>query len=158
MSDNFVQLCEGIDMASDEERVWAVDHLGILARVEDDDTIDDYEDHPEYAEYNRIFGLYQIEDTGDKSSFEFDYNIEDGVFYVTIDDCGSVDKAAIFMQQYLLKFQPESCLTMTWAETCSRSLPGEFGGGAAFITAEDIEWMGAHDWCRRRIGEFRERE
>lgn len=158
MSDNFVQFCEGIDMSSDEEREWAADHLGIFERVEDDETIDDVEDHPEYAEYSRILDLYQIEDTGDKSSFEFDWHVENGVFYLSIDDCGSVDKVTIFMQQYLLKFQPESCLSITWAETCSRSLPGEFGGGGAFITSEEIKWMGAHDWCRKHVAEFRDKE
>lgn len=158
MSDNFVQFCEGIDMASDEERAWAINHLEILERVEDDETIDDYEDHPEYAEYNRILSLYSIEDTGDKSSFEFEWNIEDGVFYVSVDDAGSVDKAAIFMQQYLMKFNHDGCLTMTWAETCSRSRPGEFGGGGMFITAKEIEWVSAHEWCRKRVEEFRDEE
>src|SRR6266511_2233333 len=37
---------------------------------------------------------------------------------------------------------------MAWADTCSKPRIGEFSGGAAFVTADKIEYIMADEWHR----------
>ena len=35
---------------------------------------------------------------------------------------------------------------MTYARTCSKPRVGEFGGGAVFVTADEVKWENAYDF------------
>ena len=52
---------------------------------------------------------------------------------------------AYLFRLLLAKFRPEDYIIMKWAKTCSKMVPGEWGGGWAFITAKHIKY----DWSYR---------
>lgn len=61
---------------------------------------------------------------------------------------GNLDQVCNFIQTFLEKFRPKDCHSFEWAFTCSKMRAGEFGGGAAFITAEKQTFMVTNNWLR----------
>ena len=61
-----------------------------------------------------------------------------------------IDGVIEFVQQFLKKFGPDHHFTMTWASTCSKMAVGGFGGGAAYITADKVEYVNAHEWAAQK--------
>ena len=58
--------------------------------------------------------------------------------------------------QEILRGLPEEeypHITYEYAETCSKMRPGEFGGGAIFITREEIVWTNSSEWLRQRASQ-----
>lgn len=45
-------------------------------------------------------------------------------------------------------------VVIEWAETCSKPRPGEFGGGAAVVTASETRWMTTGEWARGVVAEL----
>ena len=85
------------------------------------------------------------------------YNFIDFEFYISAtamniyaEESGTPELVAEFLQQYLEKFQPQGSLWFAWATTCSKMRAGEFGGGAAFITATDIKFLDTHSWAEEQ--------
>ena len=74
------------------------------------------------------------------------------------DESGNADHVALFMQEYLKRFNPEGAFSITYSATCSKPRLGEFGGGAAFVTAEKIEWIDSHDWVQKMSAKFKENQ
>jgi hypothetical protein len=54
-------------------------------------------------------------------------------------ESGDPDAVAKFVQQFLKRFRPGQCWSMTFAYTCSSPGVGDFGGGAVFVAANSIE-------------------
>lgn len=59
---------------------------------------------------------------------------------------GELDALAEMLQEFLVKFRPDQYITFSWADTCSKPRIDSFGGGAVFITNDDIRWMNTYDW------------
>lgn len=58
--------------------------------------------------------------------------------WVYSEEGGNIDHLCVFLQAYLKKFSPEEVFRLSWADTCSRLRVGEFGGGFAVISADEI--------------------
>lgn len=155
MANNYLQFSEVLTLKNPKEAEWVKRRLGLFKRVGESD---DPESHPEYSDYEKM--VKQYVNHGDDPVIEFDWNIEqrraDGRFllYIFSEESGNIDQAAIFVQEFLLNFTPDKCFYISWAETCSRPRAGEFGGGAAFITAKKIQWMNIADWCDDKRKKF----
>ena len=63
--------------------------------------------------------------------------------------CGNPDNVAWLVQKFLKKFRPDQCWSLTYAATCSKPRVGEFGGGAVFVTADEIKWQNAYDFVEQ---------
>jgi hypothetical protein len=63
-------------------------------------------------------------------------------------DTVRVESVAALVQIAIHRFQPALKWGFEWAYTCSRPRPGEFGGGAAVVAADAIEWCCTSDWLR----------
>ena len=100
------------------------------------------------AEYNRR--CHDDEDVG----FEIEYDDTRRLVIVFAEESGDIEKVADFIQQALKKFSPNGCWAITYAETCSSPRPGEFNGGAVFVTAEKIEYMNTYTWAKQKMEEF----
>ena len=50
----------------------------------------------------------------------------------------------------LEKFHEEGSLSFSWAVTCSKMRSGEFGGGAAFVTAKTIKFIDTASWAEEQ--------
>ena len=58
---------------------------------------------------------------------------------------------AELLQDFLQTFRPSEYIAFSWADTCSMPRTDSFGGGAVFITAENIVWVDTHDWIAKQI-------
>lgn len=70
--------------------------------------------------------------------------------FIYSEEAGNVDALLDIMQAFLAKFRPDDCFTMEWAHTCEKPRVGEFGGGAAFVTATGQQFINTGTWCGRR--------
>lgn len=70
------------------------------------------------------------------------------------DEVGDVAQVAETVQAFLKEHRPHQCFTLTWAESNSSLTPGEFDGGAVFVTAEEIEMFHGVEWARGKEKEF----
>jgi hypothetical protein len=73
---------------------------------------------------------------------------EDGEKEVTEDDLYTMLQELIKRSNGELKF-----ITHEQAYTCDKMCPGQFGGSAVIITADDIQYSGTSSWLERRIAE-----
>ena len=64
---------------------------------------------------------------------------------------GGVDAACAFIQHLLQKFDPQAHVTFEWSHDCSKPRVDAYGGGAAFITAQEIKTMSTADWLSKQI-------
>ena len=79
--------------------------------------------------------------------------------------CGSTrknaampDNVAWLVQKFLKKFRPDQCWSLTYATTCSKPRAGEFGGGAMFVTADEIKWQNAYDFIEEQRAAFKAKQ
>lgn len=79
---------------------------------------------------------------------------EAGDLLVISDEFGGPDAAAGFVQEFLAAFRPTVGVIFEWAHTATKMRPGEFGGGAAVITAAEIRWLNVHDWAQTALREL----
>lgn len=148
MADNYLQFSEIVKLKNEEEKKWVEWHLGIIP-VSDDLVTDD-----DKAEYEKQLERYNLEP--DDLSLDFQWEIDSSLqLWIYADEFGNVDNVALFMQEFLSKFDPDSSFSITYSSTCSKPRVGEFGGGAAFVTAENIDWVNSHDWIREKHKEKR---
>ncbi len=143
MANNYTQFSEAITLKSEEEREWVENHLEIFwTQVDESEQI---VKHPEQKEYERLLELYGLE--SDDLNLNFQWEIDSkNELWMYADESGNADHVALFMQEYLKKFNPEGSFSITYSATCSKPRLGEFGGGALFVTAEKFEWIDSHDW------------
>lgn len=62
------------------------------------------------------------------------------------EECGNPDRVANIVQRFLKQFRPKECFSLTWSCTCSKPRIGEFGGGAVFVTANEIQFYSTDEW------------
>lgn len=63
---------------------------------------------------------------------------------------GGVDAVCAFIQHLLQKFAPESDVAFEWSHDCSQPRTDAYGGGAAFITANEIRTMSTAAWLNEQ--------
>jgi hypothetical protein len=142
MANNYVLFSEEITDLTDEEVEWLEQ---VLVQCHSSDWQVDY---PELAE---LLGLSEEEAKKLEVYWpDFEFSIDDafGNKYLTVwsDDNGRVDNVGLLYGAFLRRFRPEDVYWIQWAETCSKPLPGQFGGGAIRVSAEKILRWGT--WCR----------
>jgi hypothetical protein len=67
---------------------------------------------------------------------------------------GNVSQVAETVQEFLRVHRPNSFFSMTWSESNTILKPGEFDGGAVFVTAEEIEMFHGVEWAREKEKQF----
>ena len=96
--------------------------------------------------------------------FEYDFSQDDHDqvwgrhLWLYADESGAVDRVAHLVQKFLKAHRPDESWSLTWAVSCSKPRVGEFGGGAVFVTAEEIGWQDAHDFAADRKLSLRPRQ
>ena len=68
----------------------------------------------------------------------------------------NVDALAEMLRSYLKIFDPDHILYFTWASTCSKMRPDEFGGGAFVISDDSISWMNTWAWAEQEMNQWKE--
>lgn len=70
------------------------------------------------------------------------------------EESGEPEHVVAFAKEFLRKFRPDSYFSISWASFCDKLRPGEFDGGACFVTAEREEWLVAYDFIQSKTKAF----
>jgi hypothetical protein len=119
MAENYLQFSEIIPDITLEEAEWIREKREFL---EDSESID----RPVIFEDEGGLGFYLEIDEKEKEA------------WIYADEYGNIDCVAYFVQEFINELRPSYIFSMTWAETCSKTLVGEFSGGWVVITADKI--------------------
>jgi hypothetical protein len=174
MADNYLDFSEVIPDLSPEEKDWLRGELQTVRVFGDREYADDqspdeldpseadwigcrvYRDVPACAEYVKDMGM---EGPGFEYSFADDQDTADGWgrhLWLHAGEGGYVDGAAQLVRKFLKQFRPDQCWSLTYATTCSKPRVGEFGGGAVFVTADEIRWQDAYEFVEQERAAFKQ--
>jgi hypothetical protein len=64
---------------------------------------------------------------------------------------GGVDAACAFIQHLIRKHDPNGRFGFQWCHDSDQAAPDGYGGGAAIITAEAIEFVNTGGWLHRQL-------
>lgn len=81
----------------------------------------------------------------------FDYEFDDSSVVIYSEEYGDIEAVTEFVKALQEKFPRHSPVGFSWAETCSKPRPGEFGGGAVVVDAGNVEWVSTYHWLKDRI-------
>lgn len=91
----------------------------------------------------------------------FDFHIHtsaatSGIYLCIEDEDGilDTDKVTYFLQKFLQAFPDRRYATFEWAYGCDQAKSDAFGGGAAFITADEVKWENTTHWLQVLEKEF----
>ncbi|MBS1807611.1 MAG: hypothetical protein JST84_05405 [Acidobacteria bacterium] len=85
------------------------------------------------------------------AGFELFYD-EDSITITSAED-GDVQVVCQVLQRFLRHFHSPARIGFDWAETCSQLRPGEFGGGAAVISATNITIQSTAELLQKMLNE-----
>jgi hypothetical protein len=141
MADNYLQFSETLDAIKPREEKWLNEQLGTDPDTDCPVFLLDYEDRdrddPDYG-----FGVC------------FEGRGKTRRLWIYGEEHGDVGRVAHLVQKFLKRFRPDPCWSLTYATTCSKLRVGEFGGGAMFVTADEIRWQNAYDFIEQERARF----
>jgi hypothetical protein len=143
MADNYLQFSASLDDLTPEEAKWLEEQL-----AEDENHcpafLRDYEDSED--------------DDYTYSGFECEFQERHGKCYLWLvaEESGDPGRVAHLVQNFLKKFRPDQCWSLTYATTCSKPRIGEFGGGAVFVTADKVRWQNAYEFVEQQRAAFKQ--
>ena len=82
---------------------------------------------------------------------DFNAAVGEGDLWVWSMDYGDVYNVALLVQVFLARFDRDDRWGMEWVNTCSKPRPGEFGGGAVFVTKDEMRFMTTSEWLREQV-------
>jgi len=144
MANNYTQSSFALSPSS-QGRDWLRAACDEMQRMAEDDMLDEDNLCSELFHGNPI----------DYWDWRYDISRE-GELLLYAEEGGNMDAMAILLQEFLRRFDPDKCIEIEWAETCSSLRPGEFGGGACFITAEEHRFMSTGSWLHDQGAAFSE--
>lgn len=65
---------------------------------------------------------------------------------------GGQESVCVFIQHLLQKFDFAASVSFEWSYDCTAPRTDAYGGGAAFITATEIETFSTSDWLQKMSG------
>lgn len=77
--------------------------------------------------------------------------IDGSTAYLYADDSGDFDGLAQLLHAFLAHFNLDQGIGLEAAFACSKPRPGEFGGAAAWITKDNVEFMGTGPWLATKM-------
>lgn len=74
--------------------------------------------------------------------------------WVYSEEYADMNRLVDILAEYQKTFGDQKAIVLTWAYTCSKPRPGEFGGGAAVIVGGKIESLETRDWADKLAREL----
>lgn len=158
MANNYQQFSTSINDLTDEEHAWLTKLLAALSDAPEimmDPTGESNEDLvAEWAKFTELVGaeLSEIvlavayDDSGDKGywgqtslSSATDANYKPSLWLYEEESC-NLEAVVELIHWFFKKFRPTETLVLSWADTCSKMRPDEFGGGEVLVTADWVYW------------------
>jgi hypothetical protein len=137
MADNYVQFSENLDSLTPEEADWLSEQLA-------EDPL------PHCPRFLLDFTDRETDDTDHGFQYDLHGDSHDHHLWISAEERGDVERVAHLVQKFLRQFRPDQCWSLTYATTCSKLRLGEFGGGAVFVTADDIRWNDSYDFVEEQ--------
>ena len=145
MADYYTEFCIPLYFNADAIQ-WAEDTILTLTSFADGDTtgsdvdalLSDFDDKfRDELEFGSYLG--------------FELLLEEDKAYIESSN-GTPETAAYFLQTMLRKFgEPGAHADFQWSQSSSRLEPGVDGGGAAFITADEVKMFSTTEWVREQL-------
>jgi len=90
---------------------------------------------------------------GDPIGFHWDLaeHLADRALWIWSDEGTDLERLAIFIQLYLQRDDTEDKFGFEFSYDCSKMRADAFGGGACFITKEQILFHFSHDWLNDQL-------
>lgn len=158
MANHYTQFSESLKIENSSEEQWLRDQLAHVYLTESmklfpeetqqlKESRESYEEMPRFQAEALQRGITEC--SLDFFGFRWDIQKDDGrtSLWIYAEESGDVEQVAYFVQLFLKRFAPEGWWTLTWANTCSRMLVGQFSGGAVLVTAgetffsDSIRWL-----------------
>jgi len=151
MADNYLQFSETLDSLTKKEEAWLQQQLKPIVVVNGAEFPESDApecDKPDFRGLRFLRDYEGLDDDADMAGFGMDFegSGKDRHAWISAEERGDVDRVVHLVQKFLKKFHPDQCWALTYATTCSKLRVGEFGGGAVFVTAEEIKWQIAYDF------------
>ena len=142
MADYYLQFSEAFNVTAEEEE-WIKEFLKTECPTEKTDK--------EIAAWCKVRGLSKDSDTWNWPHFEWCITGKgkDRSCWIYSNDGYDEEHLAGFIQAYLRKFHPDTVITISGAETCSKPRIDSFGGFWLAITAKRVE--GGSTWDAARV-------
>jgi hypothetical protein len=162
MADNYLQFSETLGPLTRKQEAWLQQQLEPIIVINgkefpENDAPDC--DKPDYRGLRFLRDYEDLNDDADTCGFglEFESTGKRRQAWIYADECGHPGRVAHLVQKFLKQFHPDQCWSLTCAMTCSKLRAGEFGGGAAFVTADDIRWENTYDFIEQQQAKFKAR-
>ena len=151
MADYYLQFSEVLTHLNINEETWLQQQLQRVYLFGDREYTEDELPEgldPEDADWSGIRACRDLEsDNSEWLDFQFEFGDGDQwsdwgrhLWLYAAED-GNPEQVALIVQQFLKRFRPDQCWSLTYALMCSKLRVGEFSGGAYFVTAEEIRWQ-----------------
>ena len=144
MADNYLQFSEDLDSLTPAEADWLREQLAE----------DPLANCPRFL---LDFADREADDTDYGFQYDFQDDSKDRHVWISAEERGDVERVAHLVQKFLRRFRPDQCWWLTYATTCSKLRLGEFGGGAVFVTADDMRWNDSYDFVEEQRKAFERR-
>ncbi len=165
MADYYMEFSQVLPNLTDDELDWLGKQLEVVhvfdgREVAADSMPADLD--PEQVEWSgyRFYRDYE-DDLPDAEDAGFCFELierEDSDFgrhlWVHVEDHGELGPLAHLVQKFLRRFRPDTSWSTTYASTCSKPRVDSFGGGAVFVTADEIKFDSAWDFIEREAAAF----
>jgi hypothetical protein len=121
LANNYLQFSEVINKVTPEEAEWAKSRL-----TEMTEKFAEGGDEGWYFEW----AVHEAHDP-----------LEGPHIWLFSEEGAEPEHVAAFVQEFLKKFRPDGCFSLTWAAFCDKLRVGEFTGGGIFVTAKKVAWF-----------------
>jgi hypothetical protein len=175
MADNYLEFSEVIPQLTAAEESWLREQLQPICLYGDREYPADEDGYPvgnpeEVADKDPDWVISrflrehvsELDDNGAGFGTEFDDDTDSRPgnwgrhLWVFAEEFGDPYKVAWLVQKFLKTFRPDQCWSLTYATTCSKPRVGEFGGGAMFVTANEVRWQNAYEFVEQQRAAFKQ--
>ena len=156
MANNYLQFSLLVPLMSKAELRWVAKTLAAITRLFDSPG----ELDERSARALGPLGRRIIDEQWDYA--EFQWSIEPtrddaegiGALWMYAEEAGQPEHVAAVLEAFLKKFRPTGVITFSWAHTCGKLRPCEFGGGACVVTATGSQMLDTHSWAEDLAAKF----
>ncbi len=165
MAEYYLEFSQVLPHLTDEEFDWLTQQLEVVHVIDGREVAADSMPaglDPEQAEWSgyRFYRDYE-DDLPDTEDAGFCFELiegEDSDFgrhlWVYAEDHGDLGPLAHLVQKFLRRFRPDTSWSVAYASTCSKPRVDSFGGGAVFVTADEIKFDSSWDFIEREAAAF----
>jgi len=91
----------------------------------------------------------EITDDNWDTMYNMNVEIDGEAFWIYSEEFGSPEAAALFVYNFLVKFNIDGKIFFTWAETCSKMRLEHFSGGGCMVTKKGYDFWIPGDFKAR---------